>query len=417
MSYFSKLHIGLLVVILLSLHLTTPVFSQDSGESANSTRLRQLGSKLEQQERIGKDLKKQMQAIQEELASLEEDVSDLKDFAALHYIPVEDSGEESELQGLKAEVEELKNRIALMSDIPLVAPPLEEDLPPLLPEDLEIELMEEEFPEGTISHVPWITLFCIGLLFTLIFWGGRHWGNKRLHSEKWEYRKVENPDEEQIQALGREGWECVGIASEQREDREAKVHTFKRPGSLSSASPPRQIAPFFYLLIGLAIIASSMGNPTTFIDASSLLLVFVGTALFTLVHVPFKEIVEAVYCALGRTHVEPGVGEKARLIFAIMRSYALALGVLGFFIGLILILVNMDDPEVIGPGMAMGLLTVLYAIGLAQILVSALDLQVAMRMQNAGARKISPTSYQGLFIALLATFTGLAIFGGLFLSL
>tara|TARA_A100001037_G_C14723827_1_gene445747 strand:+ start:118 stop:489 length:372 start_codon:yes stop_codon:yes gene_type:complete len=42
------------------------------------------------------------------------------------------------------------------------------------------------------------------------------------------------------------------------------------------------------------------------------------------------------------------------------RQYAIGSGVVGFIIGLILILKNMDDPAAVGPAAAIALLTVLY---------------------------------------------------------
>lgn len=45
--------------------------------------------------------------------------------------------------------------------------------------------------------------------------------------------------------------------------------------------------------------------------------------------------------------------------------YALASGAMGTIIGLVIMLKNMDDPAAIGPGMAIGILTILYGLFLA----------------------------------------------------
>jgi hypothetical protein len=420
MIYLGILRLSPLTTLLLILCQALLAGSQSAADSTDALqRLQQIEYQIKRQERAEEGFRIQLRGIQESLVSLKEDVGNLKDQVALYGpVPVDGFGEEkSELEELRAEVERLRDAVALVGSAPLLElpPPLGEDLPPLLMEGLE--LPEEEPSDGSSPYAPWIALFCIGLLLLLVFWGGSHWGERRLRSGEWEYHKVEDPGEEQIQALGREGWECIGIISEQQEDRGEKIHTFKRPRSIDSGRPFRRTISFLFFLAGLAVIAAVMGGPATFIDVPSLLIVFAGTALFTLAHVPFREIVEAVHCALGSAQSGSEESEKARLTFAIMRSYALAMGVLGFFIGLILMLKNMDDPAAIGPGMALSLLSVLYAVGLAQILISALDLQIVRNLQAEGDRQLPESADRGLLTTLLAVLMGASLFGGLLLAL
>ncbi|MFC1525193.1 MotA/TolQ/ExbB proton channel family protein [Candidatus Latescibacterota bacterium] len=55
-------------------------------------------------------------------------------------------------------------------------------------------------------------------------------------------------------------------------------------------------------------------------------------------------------------------GAKAWRLAAV---YAMASGAMGTIIGLVIMLKNMDDPNAIGPGFAIGILTILYGLFLA----------------------------------------------------
>ena len=63
------------------------------------------------------------------------------------------------------------------------------------------------------------------------------------------------------------------------------------------------------------------------------------------------------------------------------RFYSLTTGLLGTFIGWIIMLKNMDDPAAIGPGMAIGILTLLYGL----ILAFAIALPVSYRLEDRAA--------------------------------
>ena len=52
--------------------------------------------------------------------------------------------------------------------------------------------------------------------------------------------------------------------------------------------------------------------------------------------------------------------DKGKAVFDAIGKYAPAYGMIGTLVGLVIMLMNMDDPEKIGPGMAVALLTTLY---------------------------------------------------------
>lgn len=71
------------------------------------------------------------------------------------------------------------------------------------------------------------------------------------------------------------------------------------------------------------------------------------------------------------------------------RSYSVAGGVLGTLIGCMLLLHNMDDPARLGPGMALMLLTNLYALILAYGILLPCSLSLKRRLDELeeGARE------------------------------
>ena len=145
------------------------------------------------------------------------------------------------------------------------------------------------------------------------------------------------------------------------------------------------------LMIGLG------SNQSIFIDALSLAIVIGGTIAALLVSFPLPEVIKAPFgiglryavftpkAVLRRISESLGSGEKEQispgdlqklkkelelgiLIYSRMKTYAQATGWIGVLIGLVIMLRNMDDPAAIGPGMAIGLLTALYATIIAYLI-------------------------------------------------
>ena len=55
-----------------------------------------------------------------------------------------------------------------------------------------------------------------------------------------------------------------------------------------------------------------------------------------------------------------GRHSSGRAVFDAIGRYAPAYGMIGTLVGLVVMLMNMDDPDAIGPGMAVALLTTMY---------------------------------------------------------
>lgn len=75
------------------------------------------------------------------------------------------------------------------------------------------------------------------------------------------------------------------------------------------------------------------------------------------------------------------VGQR---LFETMGSFAPAFGMLGTLIGLIQMLVSLDDPEKIGPGMAVALVTTFYG----SLLANLFFLPIANKLKSRSAREI-----------------------------
>jgi len=74
--------------------------------------------------------------------------------------------------------------------------------------------------------------------------------------------------------------------------------------------------------------------------------------------------------------------ESGRGLFEALGKYAPAFGMIGTLIGLVAMLANMDDPSLIGAGMAAALITTLYGSLLANVLFLPMADKLALRSQE-----------------------------------
>jgi len=78
---------------------------------------------------------------------------------------------------------------------------------------------------------------------------------------------------------------------------------------------------------------------------------------------------------------------SGRSIFETLGKYAPAFGMIGTLIGLVVMLQNMDDPDMLGPGMAVALITTLYGALAANFIFLPLADKLACRSREEMARK------------------------------
>ena len=92
------------------------------------------------------------------------------------------------------------------------------------------------------------------------------------------------------------------------------------------------------------------------------------------------ELIEQIMCSEVESVSERHLSGKA--ILENMGKYAPAFGMIGTLVGLVLMLANMDDPDAIGPGMAVALLTTLYGAMAANMVFLPLSEKLALRSQE-----------------------------------
>ncbi len=76
--------------------------------------------------------------------------------------------------------------------------------------------------------------------------------------------------------------------------------------------------------------------------------------------------------------------EHGKALFDTMGKYAPAFGMIGTLIGLVIMLQNMDDPSMIGPGMAVALLTTLYG----ALIANGICLPISDRLAKRSAEEV-----------------------------
>ncbi len=92
------------------------------------------------------------------------------------------------------------------------------------------------------------------------------------------------------------------------------------------------------------------------------------------------ELIEQIMSSEVETVADRHSGGKSLLDN--MGKFAPAFGMIGTLVGLVLMLANMDNPEAIGPGMAVALLTTLYGSMAANMVFLPLGQKLALRSQE-----------------------------------
>ncbi|MGB0591885.1 MAG: MotA/TolQ/ExbB proton channel family protein [Myxococcota bacterium] len=126
---------------------------------------------------------------------------------------------------------------------------------------------------------------------------------------------------------------------------------------------------FLGLIVALGTLALAMSLSSSlmhYINGPSVLLVCavgLGTVLFS--HGP--KGLGLLLRALGSEVTRDEAEEAASVALSATKSFHCA-GIMGFLIGSIAMLANLDDPAAIGPAVAVALLTVLYGFGASTLL-------------------------------------------------
>ena len=141
------------------------------------------------------------------------------------------------------------------------------------------------------------------------------------------------------------------------------------------------------LLAGLSLFPVVMEltvGASVILDLPSLLIVLVGAFLFTSSAHGASGLLRALGAAFSEDPLSIEDCQQHRRVLESLRNAICATGAAGFLLGLIAILANLADPSAIGPAMAVAMLTTLYAVILAELVVAPLANALPSRIEGSG---------------------------------
>ena len=119
-------------------------------------------------------------------------------------------------------------------------------------------------------------------------------------------------------------------------------------------------------LMGAAVDLAG-GGIWLFISPISFILTPIVSLILMLCTFSPAEMVGCFTTALKREKSDEVIIERGILFFQTLQHYLLFSGIFSTLLGTVLMLANLEDPEAIGPGAAVALLTILYALFLIMI--------------------------------------------------
>jgi len=140
--------------------------------------------------------------------------------------------------------------------------------------------------------------------------------------------------------------------------------------------------------IGLLIAAMALsGRVDAFINMPSVFIVLGSAIAFTLAFHSWADVTGAFSAGFGSGELAPDQAEKYVTVMSTARLVTGASGVVGTMIGLVQMLLNLDDPKHIGPAVAVAFLTLLYAVILSEFLLAPLMNRIRLRAPASGDGK------------------------------
>ena len=130
-----------------------------------------------------------------------------------------------------------------------------------------------------------------------------------------------------------------------------------------------------FALVGLSLLVAAIGLNThihLFINLPSFIIVVGCSLTFTLAYHSADRVFKAFIAALSDGRLNRNESLQHQSVLSTIRVITSASGVIGTLIGLVSMLAKMDDPKSIGPAMAVALLTALYAVIIAELLIAPL---------------------------------------------
>jgi len=142
---------------------------------------------------------------------------------------------------------------------------------------------------------------------------------------------------------------------------------------------------FIFVVVALGVIAAIVwvagGRFLMYIDFPSVAAVFLITVPLLASSFRLKEIGSFFKAAFRGVRADASTLKKGICFFSAMRRYLIISAVLGTMIGVIAMLSVLGEPSALGRGMALALLTIMYAVIL--ILTVALPFRVSLERKLA----------------------------------
>ena len=159
----------------------------------------------------------------------------------------------------------------------------------------------------------------------------------------------------------------------------------------------------FFVLLGIAPIIGALlmhNSLAAFIDVPSLLIVCIPTFAFTCAAHGFGGLMSALKTGMGDDPAGSPQAHQHSVTLQTLRNTFCCAGAVGTLIGFVLMLQSMEDPSRIGPAMAVALLSGLYGIGFAELLVAPMRQRFMGR--ESGDSKASSDGARGALTAIAA---------------
>ena len=170
---------------------------------------------------------------------------------------------------------------------------------------------------------------------------------------------------------------------------------------------------FILSILGVSLIALAHvlegGQAKDLYQPLALLFVLGPALFFSLAHHSARDLLAAVRASWTHTPVDPEEAAKHAATLSTPRIIALASGSLGCLIGQIHTLQNLSDPNRLGTGLAIALMSALYALILAELVIAPMIHRFESKAQPVGSGVQRPNRPSGLLF-LLATLGTVVIF-------
>ena len=167
------------------------------------------------------------------------------------------------------------------------------------------------------------------------------------------------------------------------------------------------VSRLFFLLCGTGLFLAAIlmgGNLAMFVNLPSIIIVLGGCVFMSMGAHGAGGVLQALGAGFSASEDENAKHHLA--VLRTVRTTLCASGAVGFLIGLVQMLANLSDPSAIGPAMAVALLTMFYAVFLAELVVAPMINRLASG--TAGEQTTASGVGQSAIIALFVVIGGVS---------